>query len=396
MTETTQVHAETIFDESKPSNDEQRIMRKLQHEYYMSVRESPDLLRTPSLEDLARLSRKQVIRKKSFDRQKSESRQQTAQQEFEKRRLRTSEGKASHLRGAYHVPPEVQLAKDEILEQIRTEAERVKMERHALKSTRLRVVHEELTTRKPRVNHRASLPTPTSFPPEFQALREEIKKYRNPTTTGSHSHLQAASKLRAVHEELTSRSHDQEAALKYDAPESSTRAIRRSRRRRSKSDAEAATPGRASRAVLIPKTSPLARYKMQWSSRSVCSSSPGNSCCSSMDGIDEVDMEYLNTPSTSISNDHNSDIDAVDLTSVAKSERNSEEDVDGNSLEAGVDGKSSVAGQSPNTESGSSMDLSELALTLSCLLSSVNVKETFESSSHTTSSKFLTNSARSA
>jgi hypothetical protein len=382
MTEKKQVHDDTtIVDESKPYDDDQLIMRKLQHEYYMSVRESPDVLRTPSLEDLARLSRKQVIRKKSFDRQKSESRQHATQHELEKRRVRTSDGKA-FLHGAHSLPPEVQIAKDEILKQIRTKADRVKLERHAVKSTRLRVVHEELTARKPRVNNRAPLPHLSSSPPEFQALREEIKKYRTTTTAGSQ--LQAASNHSAVHEELTSRSCQQEAALKYDASES-TRGIRKSRRRRSKTGVEAATQGRA-RTVLIPKTSPLARYKMQWSSRSLCSSS-ADSCGSSMDGIDDLDMEYLNTPLTSCSTDHHLDIQEVDSKTVTKSEKSSEEVDDAYSLEAG---------KSPHTASGSSMDLSELALTLSCLMSTVNVDEAFESSGPTTSSTFLTNSARSA
>ena len=114
-------------------DDEQCVMRTLQRAYNMSVKESPDLLRTPSVEDIARLRRMQVKRKKSIELQKSDPRWQSSSMDLETPHVRSSRGIVS-FRGVALLPREVQLAKDDT----------DNSETNAMRGTRLRVVHEEL------------------------------------------------------------------------------------------------------------------------------------------------------------------------------------------------------------------------------------------------------------
>ena len=329
-------------------DDEQCVMRTLQRAYYMSVNESPDLPRTPSFEDIARLRRMQVKRKKSFELQKSDPRWQSSSMGIEKPHVRSSRGSVS-LRGVAPSPCEVQLAKDD----------KDNSETHLVRGTRLRVVHQELTSRRPRENHRAPHIRPTSVPPEFRAITEEIKMFQKVNkTTGTHLHV--ASKLRTVHAELASFTWaDREAALKVDRRET-TRELRKSRRGKT---GEITPPSRRVRSCLIPKTSPLARFKREWSSESLCS--PDNSFCSSIDVVDAIDIDHLNRKSSWCSSDDASNTQSIEFPSIDETEIKSGEN---------DDSKMSIEVKEMQ---GNSMDLSELAHSLSSLLATVNMKETF-------------------
>ena len=351
-------------------DDEQRIMRKLQDEYYMSVKESPDLLRPPSMEDIARLTRMKVIRKKSFDRQKSDRRLQCTRQEHDKPLVRTSNANPSRG-GPSPLPREVELTKDESLSQTRSMADRSTNEKNGVKASSLRVVHEELMSRRLRESHRVSHLRP-SLSPELQAISEEIKKYHKVVkTTGTH--LQVTSNLRTIHAELASHT-EQKAALKYGPPDT-TREFRTSRRSQNRGNAPFP---RRTRSTLIPKTSPLARFKREWSS----DGASDDSCCSSIDDFDSVDVECLDSPTTTTSDPPLDQ--SIEFKSIGQIELKSRDNDD------------TCSTIEMEAIPRNSMNLSELALNLSCLLSTVNLKETFDTRSSFQNDLRSFNSAKSA
>ena len=282
---------------------------------------------------------------KSYDQQGCDHRLMIVRQELLRRQLQTEDGRIP-LGGVHPLPPEFLLAKGDVLRQIRGNPPGKTFERNSLNSAKLRIVHEELISRPPRQNHLSANMQSSSIRPGIQATALDIEMNRG-------TMVKQASDTPPIVDPLTFM--ECEAPLKSLAPSESKQIRRHRNMSKNKSS------GR-NQSSLIPKTSPLARYKRQWRRSSRSLSPASDSCAASLnsldcsDDFDQVDVTCVNTPTI---------VDDVDSNGTGRETLISEENED-------------LSCEKSSQFRPERSDLSELAHNLSCLILEIDVNGIFE------------------
>jgi hypothetical protein len=331
-----------MMDIGKPREDtrvDKMVECKLSHnneEQVVVERAKPDFfipLRNDLNDEIKRSRRANAIRKTFENKPKVDPRLRIIHEELTKRKAKTKDGMIP-LRGVYPLPPGFHEVTNELKRLNQINAIRHNYEYQIKKDARLHAIHEELSSKKPRSNRREPPRGTKPYPADKEILRSNRVKSKYDTDP----------RRRITHIDFTGsdlQEGDSVAPLKgrphYVSKGGSTS------RSRSRSPS-VPPPPRRNRSSLIPKKSPLARFKKQWDSSRSLNSSNG-SCCSSIDSMDD---EYLNTPST-----HSLQVE----------------------LDCNVEEKNESKSKLLVSDG---MDLTELALSLSSLVSTAFDNGTFE------------------
>jgi hypothetical protein len=322
--------------ESKLShiNEEQVAQERVKPDFFIPLRSDLHAVN----QEIKRSHRANAIRTTHGKKPKVDPRLRIIHDELTKRKAKTKDGEIP-LRGVYPLPPGFHEVTNEIKRLQKLEAIRNNYECHVVRGARLHAINGELSSVRSCSNCQQS---PRGFkpcPPCKETLRSNRVKVKS--TVDENQIKSDGFKIidfsdfdldgRESLAPLKGRPH----YLSTEDPENKGRSI-----------TPTAPPRRRNRSSIIPKKSPLARFKKQWGSSGSCDSS-NDSCCSSINSMDD---EYLNTPSTLTVQ--------VELDcSIEKTNKNHE---------------------SKSTNGSDGMELAELALSLSSLVSSAFDNGTFE------------------